>query len=160
DRRVAVRFGQSQAEFAIGLAYGHSGVDAEDAFAALAEFHGEGFIVFILNLADELFEYVFERKNAFDAAVFIDDYAQMVAALLQALQYVAEFGRVGNEDRLAHALCQIELALFEQAWHDIFAVEHADYLIEIPVVYRQAGIARDLKLAHDLFKPGALFERH
>src|SRR5262245_12635819 len=35
DRRVIVRFGQSQPEFAVGLADGHSGVDAEDAVAAL-----------------------------------------------------------------------------------------------------------------------------
>src|SRR5262245_24528161 len=159
-RRVVVRFGQPQAEFAVGLADGHSGVDAEDAFAALAEFRGQRLVVFVLNLADDLFEYVFERQNALDAAVFVDDYGQVDAAILQALQDVAESGRVGDEDRLAHDLLQVELAFFEQEGHDVLAVKHADYLVEIPAVDRQAGISRNLKLAHDLFETGALFERH
>src|SRR5262245_6245778 len=160
DRRVVVRFGQFQAEFAVGLADGHSGVDAEDSFAALTEFRGERLVVFVLNLADDLFEYVFERQNALYAAVFVDDYGQVDAAILQVLQDVAKPGRVGNEDRLAHDLFQIEFALFEQEGHDVLAVEHADYLVEIPAVDGQAGIARDLKLAHDIFETGALFERH
>src|SRR5215813_1288485 len=84
----------------------------------------------------------------------------MDAAFLQALQDVAESGRVWNEDRLAHDIFQFEAALFEQEGHDVLAVKHAGYLVEIPVVDRQARIARDLKLAHDLFKTGALFERH
>src|SRR6266540_1716509 len=160
DRRVVVRFGQFQAEFAVGLADGHSGVDAEDAFAALAEFRGERLVVFVLDLADDLFEYVFERQNALDAAVFVDDYGQVDAAILQALQDVAEPGRVRNEDRLAHDLFQVEYLLFEQEGHDVLAMEHADYLVEIPAVDGQARIARDLKLAHDLLETGALFERH
>src|SRR6266545_4615470 len=160
DRRVVVRFGQFQAEFAVGLADGHSGVDAEDAFAALAEFRGQRLVVFVLDLADDLFEYVFERQNALDAAVFVDDYGQVDAAILQALQDVAEPGRVRNEDRLAHDLFQVEYLLFEQEGHDVLAMEHADYLVEIPAVDGQARIARDLKLAHDLFETGALFERH
>src|SRR5262245_14488419 len=128
DRRVVVRFGQFQAEFAVGLADGHSGVDAEDSFAALAEFRGQRLVVFVLDLADDLFEYVFERQNALDAAVFVDDYGQVDAAILQALQDVAEPGRVWNEDRLAHDLLQVEYLLFEQEWHDVLAMEHADYL--------------------------------
>src|SRR5262245_56388876 len=79
DGRVVVRFWQFQAEFAVSLADGHSGVDAEDAFAALAEFRRQRLVVFILNLADDLFEYVFERQNALDAAVFVDDYGQVDA---------------------------------------------------------------------------------
>src|SRR6266545_479838 len=136
DRRVVVRFGQFQAEFAVGLADGHSGVDAEDAFAALAEFRGERLVVFVLDLA----EYVFERQNALDAAVFVDDYGQVDAAILQALQDVAEPGRVRNEDRLAHDLFQVEYLLFEQEGHDVLAMEHADYLVEIPAVDGQARI--------------------
>src|SRR5215475_7036936 len=159
-RRVVVRFRQFQTEFAVGLADGHTGVDAEDAFAALAEFRGQRLVVFVLNLADDLFEYVFERQNALDAAVFVDDYRQMDAAILQTLQDVAESGRVRNEDRLAHDIFQIEAVLFEQEGHDVLAVKHADYLVEIPIVDGQARIARDLELAHDLLKTGALFERH
>src|SRR5262245_6301810 len=159
-RRVVVRFGQLQTEFAVGLADGHSGVDAEDSFAALAEFCGQRLVMFVLNLADNLFEYVFERQNALDAAVFVDDYGQVDAAILQTLQDVTEPGRVGNEDRLAHDFFQVELALFEQEGHDVLAVKNADYLVEIPAVNGQAGIARDLKLAHCLFVTGALFERH
>src|SRR5215510_5430602 len=160
DRRVVVRFGQFQTEFAVGLADGHSGVDAEDSFAALAEFRGQRLVVFVLAIADDLFEYVFERQNALDAAVFVDDYGQVDAAILQALQDVAEPGRVWNEDRLSHDLFQVEYLLFEQERHDVLAMEHADYLVEIPAVDGQARIARDLKLAHDLFETGALFERH
>src|SRR5262245_54061822 len=147
DRRVVVRFGQFQAEFAVGLADGHSGVDAEDSFAALAEFRGQRLVVFVLDLADDLFEYVFERQNALDAAVFVDDYGQVDAAILQALQDVAESGRVGDEDRLAHDLLQVELAIFEQEGHDVLAVKHADYLVEIPAVDWPAGIAPDPKTA-------------
>src|SRR5262249_7584903 len=127
---------------------------------ALAEFGGERLVVFVLNFADDLFEYVFERQDALDAAVFVDDYAQMDAAVLQALQDVAEPRRVGNENRLAHDLFQVELALFEQEWHDVLAVQHADYLVEIPAVNRQARVARDLELSHNLFKTGALLEGH
>src|SRR5215813_232005 len=159
-RRVIVRFGQLQIEFAIGLADGHSGVNAEDAFVALAEFRGQRFIVFVLNLADDLFEYVFERQNALDAAMFVNDYGQMDAAVLQALQDVAKPRRVGNEDRLAHDLFQVKLALFEQERHDVLAVQHSDYLVKIPAVNGQARIARHLKLAHDFFKTGALLQRH
>src|SRR5215475_2433009 len=159
-RRVVVRFRQFQTEFAVGLADGHTGVDAEDAVAALAEFRGQRLVVFVLDFADDLFEYVFERQNALDAAVFVDDYRQMDAAILQTLQDVAESGRVRNEDRLAHDIFQIEAALFEQEGHDVLAVKHADNLVEIPFVDGQARIARDLKLAHDLLKTGALFERH
>src|SRR5262245_80593 len=158
--RVVVGFGQFQAEFAVGLADGHSGVDAEDAFAALTEFRGQRLVVFVLDLADDLFEYVFKRQDALDAAVFVDDYGQVDAALLQALKDVSEPGRVGNEDRLAHDLFQVEYALIEQEGHDVLAVEPADYLVEIPAVDWQARIARDLELAHDLFETGALFERH
>src|SRR5262252_2647618 len=159
-RRVVVRFGQFQAEFAVGLADGHSGVDAEDAFAALAEFRGQRLVVFVLDLADDLFEYVFERQNALDAAVFVDDYGQVNAGFLEALQDVAESGRVGDENRLAHDFFQIEASLFEQEGHDVLAVKHADYLVEIPVVDGQARIARELELAHDILKTGAPFERH
>src|SRR5215510_5136092 len=113
DWRVVVLLRQFQAEFAVGLADGHSGVDAEDSFAALAEFRGQRLVVFVLDFADDLFEYVFERQDALDAAVFVDDYGQVDAAILQALQDVAEPGRVGNEDRLAHDLFQVEYALFE-----------------------------------------------
>src|SRR5262245_4549789 len=138
--RVVVRFRQFQSEFAVGLADGHSGVDAEDAFATLVEFRRQSLVVFVLNLADDLFEYVFERQNALDAAVFVDDYGQVDAAVLQALQDVTESGRVGNEDRLAHDLFQIELALFEQERHDVLAVKHSDYLVEIPAIDGQARI--------------------
>src|SRR5262245_27000829 len=139
DRRVVVRFGQLQLEFAVGFTDGHSGVDAEDALAALTEFGGQRLVVFVLNLADDLFEYVF------DAAVFVDDYGQMDAALLQVFQDGAESGGIGDEDRLAHDLFQIEFALFEQERHDVLAVQHADYLVEIAAVNGQARIARDLK---------------
>src|SRR5262249_15038265 len=139
---------------------GHSGVNGEDAFPALAEFRGQDLVMFVLDLADDLFEYVFERQNALDAAVFVDDYRQMDAAFLQALQNVAEPGGVRKQDRLAHDLCQIEFALFEQEWHDVLAVQHAGDLVEIPVVNWQARITRDLELADDFLKTGALFESH
>src|SRR5262249_19416351 len=157
-RRVVVRFGQIQKEFAVGFADGHSGVDAEDAFAALAELRGLRLIVFVLNLPDDLLEYVLERQDALDAAVLVNDYRQMDAAVLQALQDVTQPRGVGNEDRLAHDLFQIELALFEQEGHDVLAVQHADYLVEIPAVNGQSRVSRHLKLAHDLFKTGALLQ--
>src|SRR5262249_24736836 len=134
--------------------------NAEDAFVALAEFCGQCFIVFVLNLADDLFEYVFERQNALDATVFVNDYGQMNAAVLQTLQDVAKPRRVGNENRLAHDFFQFEFALFEQERHDVLAVQHPNNLVEISAVNGQARIARHLKLAHDFFKTGALLQRH
>src|SRR5262245_47828637 len=85
DRRVVVRFWQFQAEFAVGLADGHSGVDAEDAFAVLSVFRRLRLVVFILNVSVDLFEYVFQRQTSLDPAVFLDDYGHVDAAVLQAL---------------------------------------------------------------------------
>src|SRR5688572_31172223 len=65
-RSVVVRFGQFQTEFAVGFANGHSSVDAENAFAALAEFRGQRLVMFVLDLAHDLFEYVFKRQNPLD----------------------------------------------------------------------------------------------
>ena len=128
---------------------GHARVDGGDAahecgllLALAARFAGQ--VVFVADVADELFGHVLQRHDAVGAAVLVDDHGQVDAALAQQFEARQQLGRAGQRNafsrHVGHGRC-VGVAHVQQVAH----MHEADHVIEIPAGHRIAGVRH---LAH------------
>ena len=81
---------------AIKVADGETAVEQIAAVGLRVDLLVDLFVVLVRNVADDLFEQVLERDYALDAAVLVDDKAEMKFLLLHLPQHILEPGRIDN----------------------------------------------------------------
>ena len=126
-------------------------VDISDRHAAVENISAVGlfrnllidfFVVFVGNIADDLFQKVFERDDALDTAVFVNDETEVKFFLLHLAQNVFEPRRINDVIRLFQNPVEFEHSRFdEQILHHVFAVQNAAHIVERFAVNRQTRIA-------------------
>ena len=80
------------------------------------------FVMLIGNFADDLFEQVFERYNSLDAAVLIDDEAEMKFFLLHLPEHVFEPGGIDHVHRLLNYSFEFECLRPQNICQHVLAV--------------------------------------
>ncbi len=104
-------------------------------------------------VADDFFENVFERHQASDVAILIDDERDAPAVTLKVQQLHAERRAFGNE--IAFALArQLQQPLSRQVGacqrvRDLLHVQDADDVVEIVLAHRQARVRRRAQRVED-----------
>ena len=103
-------------------------------------------VVLVFDLADDLLDEVFDRREADRRAVLVDDDRHVLVAGLHAAQQLRRARRFRHEHRVAQHECWIDVSasllgfLLRDA-HRVLDVEDADDLVEALVVDR---VAREL----------------
>ena len=115
-----------------------------------------GSVVFVLDVAHDLFQQVFDGDQARGAAVFIQRDGDVLLAGAEFLQEVADGLGLGHEERFAHDGTGglVSHLGVQQAAQDILGVEHADHVVPGVAEDRDAGMAR----LHD--DPGHFGQEH
>ena len=62
----------------------------------------------ISNVADNLFENVFKRDQAFKRPIFVNDKGKMISALEKRVELILQWCRLGNKPGFFHDLGDIE----------------------------------------------------
>src|SRR5215211_3074135 len=76
DCRVALILRQIDSKMLVSISHGQHSVE-DVGFTILLYLLVRLFVVFVINLTDNLFEEIFEREYAFESTVFIDDENEM-----------------------------------------------------------------------------------
>ena len=105
----------------------------------LAEILGH-FVVFIPDLADQLFQDVFQRDDALGSAVFVHDYGQMMMLFAQGAEQLGDLGGTG---RIQGGCDEVVDGggLFQTGQIEVLLMDHADDVVDGAVIDRQTGIA-------------------
>ena len=100
------------------------------------------FIMFIPDLANQLFQDILQRDDARSAAVFIHHNCHMVLAFPQSAQQSGDGGHAGCVQRGADQAFQLDIFIaLAHGGKTVFFMYHANDVINGFVVDRQAGIA-------------------
>ncbi len=107
-------------------------------------------VVFILNLADDLLENVFQRHEARGAAELIHDDREVAAAALKVAQLAIEAFRLRHEASWPDQTlpCRVRLGAVVQARQHVLRVQHADNRVGVPVEDDQARMFTPPECAH------------
>jgi hypothetical protein len=92
----------------------------------------------VVNLADNLFEQIFQREDSLDAAVFVYDEEKVHSTCLHLPQRLPGRSYFGNERRLPEQSLETEVTRIRAAHVKILAIRHAAYVIDVRAVYRQS----------------------
>src|SRR6185369_3961127 len=109
------------------------------------------FVVLIVDLTDDLFQQVFERKYAFESTVFVDDKHEMDLRRLHPLQRNAQRYRRWNKHRRPHPTPEIEIFIVCNPPHvEIFAKQQANNIVQILSINRQTRVAAGEKSSSNI----------
>jgi len=96
-------------------------------------------VVFVLDVADDLFEHVFDGDQAGDAAVFIDDDGHVIARDAEFAEQHVEALRFGDEDGRTQPVAQVEFG-FNLDAQQVLGEQHAEHLVSIAIDHRKARV--------------------
>src|SRR3546814_1392974 len=82
--------------------------DLDEAAVGLRPHAGDGQVVLVGDIADDLLQDVLQRHHALQAAVFVDDQREMLPARPERLELVEQAGRVGDEPGRCRDLPDVE----------------------------------------------------
>src|SRR5688572_9691835 len=83
------------------------------------------FVMLVGNIADYLFEQIFESNDAFESAMFADDEPEMLLCFLHLAQDVFESRSIDRVEWWLQSVFDCELLGMKQAGHHVFAVNKA-----------------------------------
>jgi hypothetical protein len=98
------------------------------------------FVVFVLYVADDLFQYIFHGNQASDAAMFIDDDGQVVAADAEFVQQHVQALGFGDEYCGPHQGAQRDRWVADRQ-QQVFGQEDAHDIVTVVFVDREARVA-------------------
>src|SRR5438445_4232146 len=145
DRRVALRDGQINLQPAIKIADGEAAIKQVAAVWLLIALFVDLFVMLVRDVADDLLEQVLERNDALDAAVLIDDKAEMKLLVLHLTQHILEPRRIDHVIRFVDDRIDPELIWLANVADEIFAVYDAGDVVERVAIYRQTRVAAAAK---------------
>src|SRR3954447_5964120 len=117
---------------------------AADHVFAVAEVDDRSFVFLVLvrDLADDLFDDVFDRDDARRAAVFVDNHRHLNVLALKLAQQFRHFFRLADEVRRTRDLGRRRRLVLDQRFEDFLDVNDADDLVDAPLVNRDARVFR------------------
>ncbi len=151
--RGGVVVGQGPIKLAIEVADGHAALDDIGAVARLVDTGGFDHVGLVVNVADDFLQDVFQRNDAFKAAVLVHHHGKVRALLAEILELVGQRGAGGNEPGLGGQGADVQLAgvafAGPQRAQQLFGVQNADDVVGIAGIERQAGIGAFHNLGDD-----------
>ena len=119
------------------------------------EHHVVVHVVFVLDLADDLFDQVLDGDQTVHAAVFVDDKGHMAPLGLHLCQQYTDGHRRGHEQQRAQKRAQVEIlatAVKAIVQRDILEVGKADGRVQRALKHRQTGQPAFLELVDQFFE--------
>ncbi len=98
-----------------------------------------GFVEFVFDVADDLFQHVFHRDQAGDAAVLVDDDGLVVAAGAELVQQHVQALGFRNEHGRAHQRAHFD-AGFQHAAQQVLGQQDADDVVAVAFVDGKARV--------------------
>ena len=106
----------------------------------------------VLDVADDLLDDVLEGDDAAQRAVLVDHDGEMLVPLAEGLELVEQDRRFGNEPRRRHDLVDLDPGRPAGGAHgaeQVLGVHHADHVVGLAAIERDAGVGRRQHLRHD-----------
>ena len=101
-----------------------------------------GIVVFVVDLADDLFEHVLDRDQTGDAAVFVDHDRHVVARLAELAQQHVEALGFGNQHRWAQQrVGAVRAIVGDHAAQQVLGQQDAEDLVLVLAVHRETRMA-------------------
>ncbi len=138
---VAFVLGQDRTNLGFEILDRHAGVQVERAVGTFSDHRRLDIVVFVGDVAGDRFDEVLDRYQTVDAAVFVHHQRQMDALRPHLQQQVQHRKLRRHQQRLAQDRLEREGLGPADIGEHVLDVDHADHVVQLLPIDRQAGVA-------------------
>src|SRR5882762_1406082 len=137
---ISIRFRNIQVQSLVQVAHRKATIEKIGTITLFDDLLVNFFIVFVRNISNYFFEKILKRKNSLDATMFVNDEAEVDFGFLHLAQDVLESCSIRHIERRLEDMFQTKCFRSQQIWHNIFAVDNADDVVQGSSINRKSRV--------------------